>query len=626
MSTRTLRVSEPGKRLRIETLEDRLNLAASYSLACGGDVVASGSSVERTSQAINCFGLDVHELMAETSTGGNQLFSPASVAAALAMAHSGAAGDTAAEMARTLHFGSEPGIGESFRSFLDALAAQDVSMANAIWPREGLELRSSFVDGIDEHFRGTVQELDYTQPTKAANQINEWVEENTNRNIKNLIDDLDPQTKLVLTNAMYFKEAWKLQFNPKDTKPVAFELDDGREVTVPMMYLASEEFAYTVIGDYQVVELEFQGGDVSMVLMSLPKHRWTAEGAQLIPNTPPTASEVYQANAWASGNPPAYGAVLTMPRFSSTVSTDFIPILSSLGMNQALEDGADFSGFAEEATGWRIDGVGHKAMIEVNEAGAKLAAATHISYGACFAAGTPVLTAEGFRPIESLQIGDAVLARSEHNAEGNISSKRIEKTFQKESEIFMVRLADQTLKTTAEHPFFVKDQGWTAARELQTGDVLVCKVGETIVHETMATGKKEAVYNLTVADDRTYFVGNEDAAVWVHNLYNPAHVNLDQPFQYFVRDNATSTILFMGRMANPLETDSQAATKVLSAPQPRPGDANGDGAVDFADYLALIRNYGKEQDAVYADGDFNNDQVVNFADFIVLAHNLDAHA
>ncbi len=139
---------------------------------------------------------------------------------------------------------------------------------------------------------------------------------------------------------------------------------------------------------------------------------------------------------------------------------------------------------------------------------------------ACFAAGTPLLTPDGSRPIEQFKPGDFVLARSEFNPNGPVEPKIVEETFVTIGRIVHLHVNGQVIRTTTEHPFWVYNRGWLPARELQIGDRLVSHDGKTAaVEDLLDTGELETVYNLRVADHHTYFVGGEDWGfwVWAHN-------------------------------------------------------------------------------------------------------------
>ena len=141
--------------------------------------------------------------------------------------------------------------------------------------------------------------------------------------------------------------------------------------------------------------------------------------------------------------------------------------------------------------------------------------------GGCFAAGTKLWTPDGYRTVESIQAGESVYARPEFELNGPIEAKLVEKKFERTGRLFHVHHAEGVIRTTPEHPFFVKEKGWTEAYALQAGDMIATASEEWVeVCEVVDTGVYETVYNLRVADYHTYFVGEKSwgFAIWVHNI------------------------------------------------------------------------------------------------------------
>ncbi len=139
--------------------------------------------------------------------------------------------------------------------------------------------------------------------------------------------------------------------------------------------------------------------------------------------------------------------------------------------------------------------------------------------GACFVAGTPLLTPGGSKLIEQFRVGDAILSRSEFDPTGPIEAKVIEEVFVRTGRVAHLHAGGEVIGTTLEHPFFEADRGWVQANELHPGDRIATLTGEWVrVEEVYDTGEWAVVYNLRIADHHTYFVGNEEwgFAVWAH--------------------------------------------------------------------------------------------------------------
>lgn len=139
---------------------------------------------------------------------------------------------------------------------------------------------------------------------------------------------------------------------------------------------------------------------------------------------------------------------------------------------------------------------------------------------ACFVAGTPILTPEGSRCIEELKVGDYVFSRDENDPNGPIVPKRIEETFVRAAFVLNLTIRGQVIGTTAEHPLYSMVRGWTSAGLLQVGEFVLGGRGEWLEVEGVAPSPMFVpVYNIRVADYRTYFVAAQewDFSVWAHN-------------------------------------------------------------------------------------------------------------
>lgn len=141
----------------------------------------------------------------------------------------------------------------------------------------------------------------------------------------------------------------------------------------------------------------------------------------------------------------------------------------------------------------------------------------------CFVAGTPILTPNGAKRIEEFRAGDQILSRAEDQPKTPVRTSVVEEVFELAAPILELRLGGQTIETTAEHPFYVAEKGWVRAEKLESGDRLVGHNDRlTPVDSITITDRHQTVYNVRVAEDHTYFVGDDDwgFSVWVHNAYS----------------------------------------------------------------------------------------------------------
>jgi len=325
------------------------------------------------------FAFDLYHILAAEE--GNLFFSPYSISVALAMTYAGANGDTAGQMAEALHFSLPPDqLHAAFNAYsldLQARAEAEVegtpfelSIANSLWGQQGFPFLPEFLDLLAENYGAGMRLVDYASDPEAARQaINQWVSDETREKIQDLIPSgaIDTLTRLVLANAIYFKAAWLHQFDPDTTQPAPFHLLDGSTVDIPMMH--QEEPYGTALGDgYQAVELPYENGDVSMLVILPDEGQFQAVEAALSPEMIQGILENL-----------TYGSViLTLPRFTYESAFDLNDALGALGMTDAFDLArADFSGMDGNRDLY-IGNVVHKAFVAVDENGTEAAAATAV--------------------------------------------------------------------------------------------------------------------------------------------------------------------------------------------------------------------------------------------------------
>jgi serpin B len=328
----------------------------------------------------SAFAFELYQALKEQE--GNLFYSPYSISLALAMTYAGARGETAQQMADTLQFLLEQERLHPAFNWLDAeLATRGegaqgkdgegfrLNIVNAIWGQNDYEFLPAFLDVLAENYGAGLRILDFiTEAEKSRVTINDWVSDQTEGRIEDLIPPgaIDEWTRLVLTNAIYFNAAWAYPFNEKMTADGPFYLLDGGQVTVPMMK-QTESFGYTEGEGYQAVELLYDGGELSMVILLPEAGNFEAfeEGLQ-----------AQQVSNIISGLQPTEVA-LTMPKFEFDSEFSLKDILAGMGMPVAFTEDADFSGMTGNPELF-ISDVVHKAFVAVDEAGTEAAAATAV--------------------------------------------------------------------------------------------------------------------------------------------------------------------------------------------------------------------------------------------------------
>ncbi|QTA90140.1 Serpin domain-containing protein [Desulfonema magnum] len=349
------------------------------------------------------FALALYQKLSENE--GNLFYSPYSISQALAMTYSGAKNETEQQMKDTLHFLSQDRLHPAFNALDLELSTrghgaegQDgegfrLNIANSIWGQTSYPFLSSFVDVLAENYGAGLNLLDFAKsPNDSRIAINEWVSDQTEEKIKDLIPPgaISSFTRLVLTNAIYFNAAWKFPFEEEATQNDTFYLADGTEMSVPMMS-QTKPFGYAKGEGYEAVELLYDGDELSMVI--------------LLPDAPDTSGDSVTTSVTSFGSlfrrsSRDFGTFessltaeqlstiteslelknmqLKMPKFKyESDSVSLSETLAQMGMPIAFGDGADFSGM-DGTRNLFISDVIHKAFVSVDEAGTEAAAATAV--------------------------------------------------------------------------------------------------------------------------------------------------------------------------------------------------------------------------------------------------------
>ncbi len=320
------------------------------------------------------FAFDLYQELRDRK--GNLFYSPHSISVALAMTYAGARAQTAEQMARTLQFLLEQeGLHAAFNWLDTELATRGegdegftLNVVNAIWGQKGYDFLDAFLDVLAENYGAGLRVLDFveeTEPSRIA--INRWVSDETEGRIEDLIppDAINPLTRLVLTNAIYLDASWKHPFDKDSDGP--FYLLDGGQVTVPMMK-QTEALGHTSGQGYQAVELQYDGGELSMVILLPDSGQFDTFEKQLDAQLVASIIEDIQSTPVA----------LTMPKFEFESDFNLKAAFQAMGMTDAFVwNTADFSGMTGDRDLF-ISDVVHKAFVSVDEEGTEAAAATGV--------------------------------------------------------------------------------------------------------------------------------------------------------------------------------------------------------------------------------------------------------
>jgi serpin B len=351
------------------------------------DTSPSGTDLAVLIKGNSDFAFDLYQML-KTQNSGNMFYSPYSLSLALAMAYAGARDETAGEMAATLHFNlpvdalnmafnylalelnkrggttasTTSGTDEGFR----------LNVVDDAWGQKNFKFLTSYLDALAVNYGAGLRILDFVKDAEGARQsINQYISDQTQGKIKDLIPQgaVNDLTRLVLTNAIYFKANWQSPFDKEASGDGTFKLLDGGQVNVSMMH-QMHFFNYTQGNGYQAVELPYSDGQLSMLVLLPDSGQFNtfqdAFNPQMLNNIVTAMRE--------------QNIILSLPKFQFDSSFGLKPALTLLGMPVAFSDKADFSGI-NGTQGLSISDVLHKAFVSVDEAGTEAAAASAVIIG-----------------------------------------------------------------------------------------------------------------------------------------------------------------------------------------------------------------------------------------------------
>lgn len=332
------------------------------------------ASVPPAATAIGAFGLDVMGKL----RGGNLVLSPDSIADALAMAGSGAAGQTATQMAHVLELAS-PGAFAQVGQLQSSIAAEQLAaghgnpqaptleIADGLFVQQGFSLREPFLSGVRGSFTVVPQTVEFRGGgAGGVGTINAWVSEHTHGLIPQILTSIPEQTLLALVNALYLEASWLHPFKASQTVSAAFH-GQHRDAAMPFMH-ETEQLPYSQGRGYVAVELPYQASTLSLLVV-LPvgqsatslERRLTDKGLTQIVDRLATTP-----------------VALSLPRFQLEFHEELNRPLEELGMTDAFGEDANFSGIAREPA-LNIGVVEHASDFSVDEQGTLATAATAVT-------------------------------------------------------------------------------------------------------------------------------------------------------------------------------------------------------------------------------------------------------
>jgi len=344
------------------------------------DEPATAADTEAFARSSRAFAVDLWRALRDRE--GNVAVSPASLSTALAMTWAGARGETASQMATTMHFGDDA---DALHRGAQAQIAQwndpdresyELRVANRIFAQTGMPLEDDFLAITRDRYGAPLESVAFrADPEQARLHINGWVSDQTNQRIDELLPEgaLDSLTRMVLTNAVYFHGDWQTQFDEDATSDRPFHLAGGEDASVPTMQLTSR-FGYGQQGDVSLLQMPYVGDELAMLFV-LPADNDGLADLQ-------DSLTVEQLDGWVEALSEQQVQV-ELPRFrvEDPQGVPLKEVLTAMGMPLPFSDAADFTAMSDPSDRdeqLHIDDVYHQVFVEVNEEGTEAAAATGV--------------------------------------------------------------------------------------------------------------------------------------------------------------------------------------------------------------------------------------------------------
>ncbi len=334
---------------------------------------ATKEDVLTTIDSINQFGIDMY---LKHKDDGNVFISPYSISTALAMTYEGAKGETAEEIRNVFGFLEEKNKrGSSYAAIYNAINGEheeyNLYTANALWLEETYKLLPEYTQTVSQFYDGQVTNVDFVNnPVASLNKINLWVEEKTNTKIKDILgeEDVTSNTRLILTNAIYFKSEWLKRFGSGNTTKKLFYVTPENRIEADTMYI-KDSFEYGENEKLQTIRLPYKGEELYMQIY-LPKEN----------NISIIEDELKNIDSWDDLLHEEPEVKVYLPKFKFETKYELVQTLSELGMPLAFTNKADFSGMNGEPELF-IGNVIHQAFVELDEKGTEAAASTVVTIG-----------------------------------------------------------------------------------------------------------------------------------------------------------------------------------------------------------------------------------------------------
>ncbi|XP_032187044.1 thyroxine-binding globulin isoform X1 [Mustela erminea] len=308
----------------------------------------------------------------------NIFFSPVSISAALAMLSFGACYSTQIQILETLGFNlTDTPMAEIQQGFQHLICSLnfpkkelELQMGNTLFIGKQLKPLAQFLDDVKSLYATEVFSTDFSNVSAAQQEINCHVEKQTKGQVVGLIQDLKPNSIMVLVNYIHFKAQWANPFDTSKTKEgFSFSVDKTTIVQVPMMH-QMEQYYHLVDMELNCTVLQMDYSKNALALFVLPKEgqmEWV-EGA-MSSKTLKKWNRLLQ-KGWID---------LFVPKFSISATYDLGAMFLKMGIQDAFANNANFLGLMGDNS-LKFSNAAHKAVLHIGERGTEAVAVPEVRF------------------------------------------------------------------------------------------------------------------------------------------------------------------------------------------------------------------------------------------------------
>ncbi|TXD53473.1 MULTISPECIES: serpin family protein [unclassified Polaribacter] len=331
------------------------------------------SAIEKNEDFIKSnhkFAFETFKKIAQDETEENFMISSVSLSLALGMAYNGAENDTKNAFEETLNYTeflpteTNNLNKEIIYHLSDNSQGSLFEIANSIWTEKTFAVKEDFIKINKEFYDAEVQSVDFSDPN-SLQRINDWVNTKTRKKIPKILEELNPNLKMILLNALYFKSDWKYTFKEENTQELPFYGETSTD-NVQMMKFTND-LSFYQNDHFESIKLPYKNDKFSMTIF-LPKEN----------STTLAITNLLTIENWQHWNENYFTIPvdLEMPKFKFSYEKKLNNPLSDIGLSVAFTDAANFAGMSDSPL--KISFIIQKTFIEVDEKGTEAAAVTAI--------------------------------------------------------------------------------------------------------------------------------------------------------------------------------------------------------------------------------------------------------